>query len=118
MKYWDAETRRKAAELFSQGNGYKSVARELGIAAQTVREWEYKWRSLGEAGLSETRTKRRYSPDIKVAVVHARLDEQLSISEIMKRYGIANRHQVKEWCKLYLEEGEAAFEPRRRRKQT
>lgn len=113
-KCWDVETRRKAADLFEQGMGYKAVARQLGMSQQTIREWAYQWRSVGREVFCGVRKKRVYPVEVKRAVVRDRLVKHMSTSQVMERYGIVNRHQIKEWCKLYQEQGDDALQPKPR----
>ena len=53
---------------------------------------------------------RRYSKDEKMKYVHLHLDEQMSLTQIEKEYGIRNS-LVGAWVKKYLEDGEDALEP-------
>ena len=53
---------------------------------------------------------RRYSKDEKMKYVRLHLDEQMSLTQIEKEYGIRNS-LVGEWVKKYLEDGEDALEP-------
>ena len=106
---WDADTRKRAAELFEKGLGYKAVATELGISREAVREWACIWRALGTEGLCAMGERRTYKPETKLAVARDRLENGLSVVEVMKRHGVANRRQVKEWCNQYAKRGAAAF---------
>lgn len=53
---WGLSLRRKAAELFESGLGYKAVSTELGINRETVRDWSYTWRALGTEGFVQQKT--------------------------------------------------------------
>lgn len=53
---------------------------------------------------------RRYSKDEKMKYVSLHLDEQMSLTQIEKEYGIRNS-LVGAWVKKYLEDGEEALEP-------
>ena len=53
---------------------------------------------------------RRYSKDEKMKCVRLHLDEQMSLTQIEKEYGIRNS-LVGAWVKKYLEDGEEALEP-------
>ena len=107
--YWSKETRRKAADLFEQGYGYKAVSTELGVNRETMRDWSYTWRALGSDALCGVdASKESYSPDIKLAAVKDR-EQGVSVVEVMQRYGILNRNRIKGWCALYREKGVSAF---------
>ena len=91
---WGLSLRRKAAELFESGLGYKAVSTELGIYRETVRDWSYTWRALGT--------------ELKLAGVADRLNGD-SVIDVMERYQIPNRHRIKEWCAQYQKKGPLAF---------
>ena len=93
--------RQKAAVLFEAGLGYKAVSAKLEINRETVRDWSYTWRVLGtKAFCSEQEKHPVYSGSLKLAAVHDRLRGD-SVIEVMVRYGIPNRHRLKEWCRAY-----------------
>lgn len=106
---WSKETRKRAAELFEQGYGYKAVSTELGINRETVRDWSYTWRALGSEALCKSSEKKEsYSAEIKMAVVKDR-ENGVAVVEVMQRYGIPNRTRIKEWCAAYRRNGLKAF---------
>ena len=103
----DDSKRMEAAKLFSQGHGYKAVSTELGVNRETVRDWAYTWRALGDDGLlKDHRTS--YSPETKLAAVCARRNGE-TVVEVMEKYHIYNRSRLKEWCRAYKKYGESAF---------
>ena len=106
---WSIEKRNEAADLFEQGYGYKYVASRLGISREAVREWSYAYRALGREGLNTKGKQRFYTPETKLAVAKERTEGGASMVEVMKRYGVGNRRQVKEWCNLYEKQGTSAF---------
>lgn len=103
------DKRLRALALFEQGYGYKSVAKQLDLNAETVREWAYTWKALGSDLFKHSEKRSRsYSAETKLAAVKDR-QNGVPIIEIMERYKIANRHRIKEWCNLYSNHGEGAF---------
>lgn len=58
-------------------------------------------------------SKTRYPHEIKLAAVKARIEEQLSSTEIMARHGVT-RKLLQHWCKLYREHGEAGLLPKKK----
>lgn len=102
--------RKRAAEMFERGLGYKAVSTQLSINRDTVRDWYAIWRALGtEDFLKCYRSGRRsYPSELKLAVVHEHLSGKPTV-EVMARYGIPSRHRVKEWTRLYKQKGAAAF---------
>ncbi|WP_162611009.1 helix-turn-helix domain-containing protein [Gordonibacter sp. An230] len=104
--------RESAADLFDEGLGYKAAASRLGVGREVAREWAYAYRALGREGvLHDDCRRRKYSAEVKLSAVRDRLDG-VSVAEVMKRYGVANRRQVREWCLLYQKLGSAAFAQR------
>lgn len=105
---WSKEMRRRAADLFEQGYGYKAVSTELGVNRETVRDWSYTWRALGSDVLCSEGDHKHYAPEVKLAAVQDR-ERGVSMVDVMKRYGIHNRNRIKGWCAIYRNRGAAAL---------
>lgn len=66
------------------------------------------------------RTNKVYSPEFKIAVVKFLRESSLSYNDVIRRFNIAsnqphNAYQtVKQWERIYLEEGECGFMVERR----
>ena len=58
-------------------------------------------------------TKRTWTKEEKLEIVHKHLDEHISVKKLGKEYGI-NHGMVSRWTKEYLEGGEGAFDPKPR----
>lgn len=101
--------KKRAADLFDQGVGFKAAATRLGIAQDTVREWACVYKALGREGLCARGVRRSYAPEVKLAAARARVDEGLPVVDVMTRFGVANRRQIKDWSALYEQDGPAAF---------
>lgn len=109
----DAELRRRAAELLSEGLGRRSVSRLLGVPADTVRKWSETYRAVGLEGLLNMGKRQAvYDFETKVAAARAVVDEGVSKPEAMARFGIASTGPLKRWCRLYREGGAEALRPR------
>ena len=54
---------------------------------------------------------RKFSKEEKMKYVRLHLDEHISLMQIEREYGIRNT-LVSEWVRRYLQDGEAALEPR------
>ena len=54
---------------------------------------------------------RRFSKEEKMKYVRLHLEEQISVGQIEREYGIGHA-LVSNWVKRYLEDGEEALEPR------
>ena len=106
---WGKSVREQAARLFEQGLGYKAVSSRLGLNREIAREWSYAYRALGTEGLLSVGKRTTYPPEVKLAAARDRVDGDVPVVEVMARYGVHNRRQIKEWSGRYAEDGAAAF---------
>ena len=112
IKY-DGETRRRAAELFASGWGYKAVSKKVGAEPNAVRRWQDTYRAVGLEGLLNMGKKQAiYDYDTRVAAARAVVEEGLSGPEAMKRFGISSPSPLDRWCRLYREGGAEALRPK------
>ena len=44
---YDEGVRRRAAEMFAEGSGYRATAGELGLPPTTVRKWHRTYAAIG-----------------------------------------------------------------------
>ena len=63
--------------------------------------------------MKKGQTKRVWTKEQKLEIVHKHLDEHISVKKLGKEYGIIHG-MVSRWTKEFLEGGEAAFEPKPR----
>ena len=109
----DIDARKKAAELFGKGRGFESVAKELSIPRSTVRRWQQIWKAFGsEALLSMDGKQARHTCSQKVAAARAVVEDGMSKSDAMARYGIMPPAPLEKWCRAYREGGAEALRPR------
>ena len=110
---YDEAVRSRAVGLFDRGWGYSPVARELGIPADTVREWLFTYRAVGMEGLLSMGSKQaKYTFEQKCAAARAVVDRGMPIAAAMASYGVASRTPLQNWCKAYREGGEDALRPK------
>ena len=57
---------------------------------------------------------KRYTPEFKKLVIETMQKEQLSYSEICRRFDVKSRDQVKSWERIYLTESPEGFAIERR----
>ena len=67
----------------------------------------------GGEEMRKGQTKRVWTKEQKLEIVHKHLDEHISIKKLGKEYGIIHG-MVSRWTKEYLAGGESAFEPKPR----
>lgn len=107
---YDRETRRRAAKILAQGAGHRTLASALGIPEATARQWSRAYAVGGTAALLNAgSTHRVYPYELKLAAVHDRLENGLSVREVMVKYGVPSESSVKTWCRQYREDGAAAL---------
>ena len=63
--------------------------------------------------MKKGQTKRVWTKEQKLEIVHKHLDEHISIKKLGKEYGIIHG-MVSRWTKEYLAGGEAVFDPKPR----
>lgn len=109
----DIDARKKAAELFGKGRGFESVAKELSIPRSTVRRWQQIWKAFGsEALLSMDGRQARHTCSQKVAAAKAVVEDGMSKSDAMARYGIMSLAPLERWCRACREGGAEALRPK------
>lgn len=84
-----SSAKQEAVELFKRGLGYKAVARQLGLSANTVRDWGRKYRN-GTLSIQSQRGRRFISEEEAEvrAQAAAYAAEGRTPAEIAKRLGI------------------------------
>lgn len=81
----DRSLRERAVGMFERGLGYKSAARELGVPAEAVRNWQKTYRATGRDGLLAMGGRQaRYDYETRVAAASAVVDGGMSKPEAME----------------------------------
>ena len=112
---YDAATRARAAELYDQGHGVRSISVQVGVPLEAVRKWIDTYRSVGIGGLTAMGKKNTAYPyETKLAAARAVVDGGMTRAEAMERFGIASTTPLKCWMKAYREGGPEALRPKPR----
>ncbi|MBR3224533.1 MAG: helix-turn-helix domain-containing protein [Atopobiaceae bacterium] len=112
VKY-DVALRKKAADLFARGLGYTAVSSELGMPKRTVKGWQRMFRATGAEGLLDVGgSQSGYSFETRVAAARSVVDEGLTRSEAMARFGIRSESPIARWVKAYRAGGAEALRPK------
>ena len=112
VKY-DVEVRRKAAELFDAGMGFRTVANTLSVPLQTVKEWHHIYHAFGSEVLLAMDGKQAiYTYEQKVAAARAVVEDGMTKPEAMAKFKIMSLAPLKLWCKLYRTGGAEALKPK------
>ena len=110
---YDAVTRSRAAELYDEGYGVRSIADLIHVPRAAVRQWIDTYGSVGIEGLMLMGRKHaKYSFETKVAAARAVVDEGMPKAEAMAKFGIASMTPLKNWVKAYREGGPEALRPK------
>lgn len=100
------ETKERAIQLFKQGHGSWATARQLAINETTVRQWYSLYSRYGEEELRMPRRSNKHYPyELKVAAARDFCEQGLTIEEVLAKYDIRSRTQVKTWARIYQTKG-------------
>lgn len=103
------ETRRIFVEAVQSGRGYESASRIAGIPFSTGWAWYQKHRaghSLMWAGVESPRS---YSPEVKLAVAKAVVDDGDTRADVLQRFDIRAHATLTSWARQYRLSGANAF---------
>lgn len=96
------EERLEAVLLYLSGQiGSFRLAKQYGVSGHTVQDWARAYRHDGVAGLKESHTWRRYSPELKRQACQDCLSGKYSVYECCDRYNISSYNVLREWLKRY-----------------
>lgn len=79
--------------------GFRSLARQHGVASPMVRRWVEWYKLHGEAGL--TRKKGQYSAEFKLSVLKYMWENALSQTQVAAKYNIRNPTSIGIWERRY-----------------
>ena len=111
-KHYDDGFRREALELIKAGAGGNTLARRLAMPRRTAEKWIMLYRSGGEEAVMGGNGSRRYDWETKVAAARDRVENGMTKTEVMARYGVASVTALQRWCREYRAGGAEALRPR------
>ncbi len=87
-----------AAELYSRGASYKTVAASLGVSVYTARDWMHRYRNGTFEGLLNERSLRgrHFDQSVKARVLSLRYERGLSYNAIVRETGLS-RATIRRW---------------------
>ncbi len=107
---YDAKIRRRAVKILSTGVGHRALAVELGIPEATARQWARSYAVGGQSAIMNAGAKHRVYPyELKLSVVKDRLENGMSVREVMVKHGVPSESSVKTWCRQYRANGPEAL---------
>lgn len=115
-KRYSMEFKAEIVQRYLQGNiGLKQLASEYHIPSQSsIKKWVSLYREHGMEGLCTAH--KTYSGDFKLYVVEYMHNTGASLQRTAIHFNIPSKETVKQWERIYFEEGkEALYEERRGR---
>lgn len=107
---YDARIRKQAVKILATGAGHRLLATKLGIPEATARQWARAYAVGGQSAVLNAGSKHRVYPyELKLSVVLDRLENGLSVREVMIKHGVPSESSVKTWCRQYREGGPEAL---------
>lgn len=105
-----AKVRRQAVAALSEGAGHRALASKLGIPDATARQWARAYAVGGRAAVLNAGTRHRVYPfELKLSAVKDRLENGMTVREVMVKHGIPSESSIKTWCRQYRERGPEAL---------
>lgn len=117
-KYYEPEVKLEAVKAYLKGEGsLKEISQRFSLRDSSIlRRWLAQYENEGENAFLADRKRADYAPELKLQAVTAYRNGEGSQQKICKRFGIRGVAQLRVWLAQYEAEGEAAFEPGKRRK--
>lgn len=107
---YSAKVRKQAALILAEGAGHRVLAGKLGIPEATARQWARSFAVGGEEAVLNAGTRHRvYSYDTKLAVVRDRIENNMTVREVMIKHNVPSESSVKAWCRQYRDGGPEAL---------
>src|SRR5690625_2667190 len=68
---------------------------------QTIKIWQEKYKKYGVNGLKESRTRKRYSNELKLSAIKDYETGKYSLRDVVDKYEISDTHVLRQWIKKY-----------------
>lgn len=99
----------KDKEINNLSNAQLSL--KYGIPKTNIRDWTKIYSELGEEAFKQIQDRKNnhsYTADFRIALVHEKLNSNISYAEMGRKYGI-NKCVIQSWVYKYEEKGEEAL---------
>jgi transposase len=101
-KKWSPQEKLAVLQEIESGEiGWKAATQKYDIGKTTLKEWRNRYEQSGYEGLVHRTYNRSYSAELKNQAVKDYLSGELSQSQIIHKYKIASRTQLRNWIKKY-----------------
>lgn len=88
-------------EYFNGSGSIQEIAQKHNISVYALYKWRYNYEKYGIDGLSESRTCRKYSEELKNQAMQDYLSGKYSQGEIVRRYELPDKSVFKNWINKY-----------------
>ena len=88
-------------------DGYCETATRFGVGRPAVRRWVSAWQQHGIDGL--TWKTGDYTPEFRLKVVHAAIDDKISLRDATAKFNLLNESTVYQWIKRFQASGAGAL---------
>ena len=116
MAKYSQEFKLKVVEHYLSGHGDSVTGQLFNVHRSDVQKWSKAFKLYGVPGLERRRAKTSFTVEFKYQVVKAIHDEGVSLREAMQRFHIKETSTLRNWLKLYKENGIDGLQPKPRRK--
>ena len=86
--------------------GVREAGRLTGVNGSTIRLWRDLYLSDGPTALMSQHKNKIYSQELKLQAVHEYLNGASSQRDIVKKYHLRSKSQLRNWIKVYTTHGE------------
>lgn len=101
-----AERMKFISPIMEGKSSINQIHKETGISASVLKDWIRKYKQDGIQGLENGKGWKQYSKELKQQAVNDVLINNLSKSEVVRKYGISDRGVLNRWIKSYNGEKE------------
>ena len=101
-----AEKVKIVERLLADEISVSEAARLTGVDKASIRRWRNLYLADGPTALMAQRNNKVYSQELKLQAVHEYLDGKSSQADIVKKYHLRSRCQLRDWIKVYTTHGE------------
>lgn len=102
LKKWSADKKLAVLqEIESSQMSLEAIAKKYGIGTTTLIEWRDRYALYGYKGLKHRTHNRSYFAELKLQAVEDYLSGGLSQKQVIEKYKMASRTQLRNWIKKY-----------------
>lgn len=94
---------------FTTDDGYRIISARFGVPRTQVRTWVALYEKHGEKGLIPKPKGVSADPELRIKVVKAVTEQQMSLNQAAAHFMLAGSGSVAKWLKVYEEHGEAGL---------